>query len=76
MTAQLQYLRALITRRLSQMDDRGASAVEYGLLIAGIAVVIIAVVFTLGGKIHDLFKNTSDCLDSSGKSSTGVTCSQ
>ncbi len=29
-------------------DERGASAVEYGLLIAGIAAVIVAAVFLFG----------------------------
>ena len=29
-------------------DDNGASAVEYALLVVGIAAVIVAVVFTLG----------------------------
>ncbi len=35
------------------MDERGATAVEYGLLVALIAAVIVAVVVTLGGKIND-----------------------
>ena len=38
--------------------DEGASAVEYGLLVAGIAAVIIAVVFVLGTKVHDGFQKT------------------
>ena len=50
----------LIARR----DEKGASAVEYGLLVAGIAAVIVAVVFLLGGQIHDAFKKTSDCISS------------
>jgi pilus assembly protein Flp/PilA len=37
------------------MDDRGATAVEYGLLIALIAVVIIAAVTVLGGNLSSLF---------------------
>ena len=40
-------------------DERGASAVEYGLLIAGIAAVIAVVVFTLGDNVlDDLFEST------------------
>lgn len=35
--------------------ERGATAVEYGLLVALIAVVIIAAVTLLGGKLSDLF---------------------
>ena len=31
-------------------DERGASAVEYGLLVAGIAAVIVAAVFVFGAR--------------------------
>ncbi len=43
----LDYLRIMLNARLAKMDERGASAVEYGLLIAGIAALIVAVVFLL-----------------------------
>ena len=46
----LNYLNNMFTMRRRD-NDRGASAVEYGLLVAGIAAVIVAVVFTFGGKI-------------------------
>ncbi|MGH2771717.1 MAG: Flp family type IVb pilin [Actinomycetota bacterium] len=36
-------------------EDRGAAAVEYGLLVGLIAVVIITAVMLLGGKINDTF---------------------
>ncbi len=36
-------------------SDRGATAVEYGLMVALIAVVIIAVVTVLGGKLSTIF---------------------
>ena len=36
-------------------DERGASAVEYGLLITGIAALIVVVVFAFGGNVTDLF---------------------
>ena len=45
-------------------EDAGASAVEYGLLVAGIAVVIIIAVFALGGSISGVFTKTSTCLSS------------
>ena len=35
--------------------DRGATAVEYGLMVALIAAVIVGVVAALGGKINDAF---------------------
>ncbi|HET6908680.1 MAG TPA: Flp family type IVb pilin [Mycobacteriales bacterium] len=43
-------------------DDDGATAVEYGLMVALIAVAIIGAVFTLGGKLNDLFTTVSDKL--------------
>ena len=36
-------------------DEEGAAMVEYGLLVAGVAVVCLAAVFTLGGQVRDLF---------------------
>ncbi|MBD8869148.1 Flp family type IVb pilin [Nocardioides sp. MJB4] len=36
-------------------DERGASAVEYGLMIAAIAAVVIVVVGFLGQDVVDLF---------------------
>ena len=35
--------------------DRGATAVEYGLMVALIAAVIVGVVAALGGKVNDAF---------------------
>jgi pilus assembly protein Flp/PilA len=64
------YLRALLTARLEKLDERGASAVEYGLLVAGIAIVIIAAVFLLGNKIKDMFNSTTNCLNSSSAANT------
>jgi pilus assembly protein Flp/PilA len=51
-----------LLRRTTQ-DDRGASAVEYGLLVAAIAAVIIVAVFAFGGFVNDIFTNTCDVLD-------------
>ena len=48
----------MITRirtMLSLSKDKGASAVEYGLLVAGIAVVMIAAVFFLGRAVSSNF---------------------
>ncbi len=38
-------------------DEEGATAVEYGLIVAAIAGVIIAVVLVLGNKIKNNFNN-------------------
>lgn len=37
-------------------DDRGATAVEYALILAAIAAVIILVVVAMGIKVKDLFE--------------------
>ncbi len=42
--------------------DEGASAVEYGLLIAGIAAIIAVTVFVLGGQLKDRFGKTGSCV--------------
>ena len=50
--------------RLTAMcrTERGASAVEYGLLVALIAIAIIAGVSALGGSLKGLFTRTSNSI--------------
>jgi len=43
-------------------DDSGATAIEYGLIAAGIAVAIIAVVQGLGTNLKTTFTKVSDAL--------------
>lgn len=43
-------------------DDSGATAIEYGLIAAGIAVAIIAVVQGVGTKLKSTFQAVSDNL--------------
>jgi pilus assembly protein Flp/PilA len=43
--------------------DEGASAVEYGLLIAGIAAIIAVTVFVLGNQLKTRFAETGSCVD-------------
>jgi pilus assembly protein Flp/PilA len=38
--------------------DRGASAVEYGLMVAAIAAVVVGIVFALGGVMKGVFEKT------------------
>ena len=52
------YLRIMFNAQKAKLDERGASAVEYGLLIAGIAALIVAVVFVFGGALSDIFSET------------------
>ncbi len=55
MTYLLESLRARIVTR-----DHGATAVEYGLLVALIAAVIAAVVLVLGKQVSNAFQSVSD----------------
>jgi pilus assembly protein Flp/PilA len=43
-------------------DDSGATAIEYGLIAAGISVAIIAVVNTLGTNLNTTFSSISSQL--------------
>jgi pilus assembly protein Flp/PilA len=54
----LDYFRIMLNARLARMDERGASAVEYGLLITGIAALIVIVVFAFGGVLKGIFQKT------------------
>ena len=60
-----------VIARLNDRSERGASAVEYGLLITGIAALISLVIFTLGDGVGALFSNTCDSLSTS---ATGTGC--
>ena len=64
------YLRIMLDARLAKLDERGASAVEYGLLIAGIAALIVVVVFAFGGVIKNIFQTTCNSVGAS----SGGTC--
>jgi pilus assembly protein Flp/PilA len=46
-------------------DDEGATAVEYGILVAAIAAVIVAVVGILGGKIDAAFEAVNTAIKTS-----------
>jgi pilus assembly protein Flp/PilA len=63
------YMRAV---RRHVKDDKGASAVEYGLLVAAIAAVIVVVVFALGNVLNDKFKST--CKNVAGSGTVPTTC--
>jgi pilus assembly protein Flp/PilA len=45
-------------------DPRGASSVEYALLAALIAAVIVSTVVIFGGQVDGLFENTNASFDS------------
>jgi len=64
----LEFFRTATARR----NDDGASAVEYGLLVAGIAAVIVLLVFSLGGVMKTAFGST--CTSVQGKVSGSAAC--
>ena len=51
----LSYVQTFLARRTDRENDRGATAVEYGLMVALIAIVIIAGVTLLGTNLLALF---------------------
>ena len=57
----------------SEVDEQGASAVEYALLVASIAGVIVLIIFALGSVVHGLFGST--CSRITGQTTTTVNCS-
>ena len=67
----LSYIRKVADVR----KDEGASAVEYGLLVAAIAALIVIIVFALGGLVKGIFKDTCDKIKS-GATSVSATCNQ
>ena len=66
----LDYLRIMLKARLAQMDERGASAVEYGLLIAGITALIVIVVYAFGGVLSNVYNATCDSVGTSANAGT------
>ena len=53
----------LVQDRVGVRNERGATAVEYGLMVGLIAVVIIVAVTALGGQLTGLFESVTDGLD-------------
>ena len=66
----LEYIRSINAKR----NQDGASAVEYGLLVAGIAALIVAVVFLFGGMISNVFNKTCGTIQTQG-SNSAANCS-
>lgn len=56
MTKAVATLHAHVTTRRS---EEGATAVEYGLMVALIAIVIIAAVILLGGRLSSVFNRVA-----------------
>lgn len=52
----LQTLAFTVSERIKS-EEKGASAVEYALLVAGIAAVLVVAVAAFGNKLEDLFNS-------------------
>jgi pilus assembly protein Flp/PilA len=66
----LQYIRNVIAKR----DEDGASAVEYGLLVAAIAAIIVVIVFLLGGLIKNAFSHTCGAISAGTAANSTSNC--
>ena len=61
-------------RKVIERREDGASAVEYGLLVAAIAALIVVIVFALGTLVKDVFKDTCSEIDT-GATRVSADCS-
>jgi pilus assembly protein Flp/PilA len=55
-------------------DDSGASAVEYGLLVAAIAAVIVTILFSFGTVVQGTFFNLCNAIST--QANVGITCTK
>lgn len=60
------YLSKLCVRLSLLWDEKGATAVEYGLIVALIAVVIVAAVALVGTNLRTLFETIAGALGGAG----------
>jgi len=60
MSQSMAEVKNLISKFLS--NDQGATAIEYGLIAAGISVAIIATVAALGSSLNTTFSSVSTAL--------------
>jgi pilus assembly protein Flp/PilA len=67
----------LMQRLVHRKNEKGASAVEYGLLVAAIAAIIVLVVFALGKIVKSAFGNTCQAISDNGTGAgvSGAACS-
>jgi pilus assembly protein Flp/PilA len=59
---------AIMTNTIARFvrDESGATAIEYGLIAAGISVAIITIVYTLGSTLSGVFTSVNTKLTSGG----------
>ena len=56
-------LHTLLADRVQASKDRGATAVEYGLMVSLIGVAIVTTVIALGGQLNSLFTAVKTAID-------------
>ena len=63
MLEKIQFMTLMfISDRKAKRDDRGATAVEYGLLVALIAAVIVGIVAAVGTDVQNAFQTIANAL--------------
>ena len=67
---------AYIRKVTATNREDGASAVEYGLLVAAIAALVVIIVFALGGVVREVFQDTCSEIKSkaTGPNAVSSTC--
>jgi pilus assembly protein Flp/PilA len=58
----------------TRRNEEGASAVEYGLLVALIAAVVVVAVFALGSLVRNTFQDTCTSIEENGSSTSDAGC--
>jgi pilus assembly protein Flp/PilA len=58
----------------SRRSEEGATAVEYGLLVALIAAVIVVAVFAIGSLVRNTFTDTCQAIEDNGNSVSDAGC--
>jgi pilus assembly protein Flp/PilA len=62
-------MKSLITRFIK--NESGATAIEYGLIAAGLAVIVIAIFGTAGGPVDTLMRNLFSRVEANVDSASG-----
>lgn len=61
--------------RGTSRTEEGASAVEYGLLVALIAAIIVVAVFAIGSLVRNTFQDTCQSIEDNASSTSDAGCS-
>lgn len=70
----MHYMYAAIARvrgAFSSNDDRGATAVEYGLMVALIAAAVAGIVYLLGQNLNSKFSSVNTCISAAASCQNG-----